>query len=92
LQKFLKGGVGVKDSILKRYPELKFDDVVLRDDGDERGIYIDVWNSDKPKPTIDEVNQWVQEDAALPKPLSDVEQLQKDQADLTFQLMLKGVL
>jgi hypothetical protein len=80
------------DSILKRYPELTNDDVILRDDGDGRGIYIDVWNCDKPKPTMDEVNQWVVEDAALPKPLSDIEQLQKDQADLFLQLVSKGVL
>jgi hypothetical protein len=82
----------MKQSILRRYSEMTEDDVVLRDDGDGRGIYIDVWNSDKTKPTMEEVLSWVDEDSTLPTPLSPIEQLQKDQAELTFQLMLKGVL
>jgi hypothetical protein len=79
-----------KQSILKRYPELDEKDIILMDNGE--GVFIHFWNSDKTKPTMDQVNQWAEEDAKLPKPLSEIEQLQKDQADLTFQLMMKGVL
>ncbi|MEH7157481.1 XkdW family protein [Neobacillus drentensis] len=61
----------MKDSILKRYPTLTEDDVVLRDDG--YGVFIDVWNSDEHKPTMEQVTSWVAEDAKLPKPKTEIE-------------------
>jgi hypothetical protein len=50
----------MKQSILNRYSELTSDDVVLRDDGN--GIYIDIWRSTKPKPSMSQILQWVEED------------------------------
>jgi hypothetical protein len=52
----------VKQSILKRYPELTVNDVELRDDANEKGVYIAYWNSDKPQPTMDQVKTWHEED------------------------------
>lgn len=65
------------ESILRRYPELSKSDVSLRNDGN--GIYIEVWNCDQSQPTIEEVNQWVEEDVNLPQPLSEMDQLKKQQ-------------
>lgn len=53
----------MKEFLLARYPELSYDDVVLRDDGE--GIYIDVWNSDTPKPTLENIKQWFEDDNFL---------------------------
>jgi hypothetical protein len=50
-------------SILKRYPELSEDDVVIRDDCDGNGAYIDIWNSEKPCPSMDTVRQWAFDDS-----------------------------
>jgi hypothetical protein len=80
----------MKQSILRRFPDITKYDIVLRDDGE--GVYIDIWNSDKPKPTMEQVYQWVEEDSTLPKPLSEIEAIKKDQADLIFSLMMNGVL
>lgn len=53
----------MKETILKRYPELSEDDIVLRDDnGDGVNIYIDYWNSDLPIPTPTEIKQWEDEE------------------------------
>ncbi|MCM3599403.1 XkdW family protein [Robertmurraya korlensis] len=67
----------MKPSILKRYPELSKDDVLLRDDNNGKGPYIAVWKSTKPKPTMDQVKQWVLEDEAIPKPLTPEEELEQ---------------
>jgi hypothetical protein len=75
----------VKQSILKRYPELKEDDITLRDDGN--GIFISYWNSEKPKPTITQVNQWVAEDEAEPKPKTEIDILKDQNADLNLQII-----
>lgn len=77
-------------SILKRYPNMTFADIELRNDGN--GPYIEKWNSEDPQPSIAEVNQWVAEDESLPKPLTPIEEVQKQQTDLMFELMLRGVL
>lgn len=69
-------------SILKRYPELTFNDVELMDNKDGNGIRITMWKSDKPKPSMDQVKVWVDEDEAIPKPLTseqELEQLKKQQ-------------
>ncbi|WP_026572507.1 XkdW family protein [Bacillus sp. UNC438CL73TsuS30] len=65
----------MKQSILKRYPELTEEDVILRDDG--QGIYLDIWKSDKPKPTMDQVKLWAAEDEQLPKPKTELELMQQ---------------
>lgn len=72
----------MKPSILKRYPELTENDVLLRDDTDGKGVQIVHWNSSKIKPSMDQVKQWVQEDDAIPKPVTpeqELEQLKKQQ-------------
>jgi hypothetical protein len=76
-------------SILKRYPELTSDKVMLVDRG--KGVEIAKWDSDKPQPTLEEMNGWVEEDSLTPH-LTPIEQLQKDQAELMMQLVMKGVL
>lgn len=70
----------MKQSILRRYPELTEDDVVLRDDGE--GVYIDIWGSGKPKPTMDEVLSWVEEDKNVPKPKTEMELMKEAIDDL----------
>jgi len=67
-------------SILKRYPTLNPEDVRLQDDGD--GIYIAYWNSDEPKPTMEQVYQWVEEDSKFPKPKTEIEMLQQENKEL----------
>jgi hypothetical protein len=75
----------VKQSILKRYPELKEDDITLRDDG--AGIFISQWNSEEPKPTITQINQWVAEDEAEPKPKTEEELLREENAQLNLAII-----
>ena len=65
----------MKESILKRYPTLGPDDVSLRDDG--KGVFIDVWKSVQPKPTMAQVIAWVAEDGKLPKPKTELELMQR---------------
>lgn len=77
-------------SILKRYPNMNLADIELRNDGN--GPYIEKWNSEDPQPSMAEVNQWVAEDESLPKPLTPLEELQKQQADLIFELVMNGVI
>jgi hypothetical protein len=79
------------NSILKRFPGLKEDDVRLRCDVGGN-VYIDVWNSTEVIPSMDEVLAWVEEDKTLPIPLTETEVLKKQVADLAFELMIKGVL
>ena len=81
----------MKESILKRYPTLSFDDVSLRDDG--KGIYIDVWKSKETKPTMAQVLAWVAEDAKQPKPSVEdtLVQMEKDVADLWYAAMMGGL-
>jgi hypothetical protein len=64
-----------KESILKRFPELKDEDVFIQNDSDGNGPRIVVWNSDKPIPTAEQIQQWEQEDAQLPKQLTLEQQL-----------------
>jgi hypothetical protein len=78
------------ESVLKRFPELTKDDVRLQDDGN--GVYVAYWNSDKPRPTTEDLINWNTEDANLPKQLTPFEQLEKDQTDLIFTLMMNGVI
>lgn len=56
--------------------------------------YIAEWNNSEVQPTQEQLeaawNAYVANPP--PKPLTDVEQLQKDQADLLFSLMSKGVI
>lgn len=82
----------MKESILKRFPGLKESDFILEDRGDGNGIRISLWNNESPMPTMDEVLLWIAEDDALPKPLTPFEELQKQQADLIFELMMNGVI
>lgn len=75
------------------HPDLEIDrDFVLRDDGE--GVYILNWNVDRPKPTDSEINTAWEEIRAdtEAEPLSEIEFLKKQQTDLVFELMMKGVL
>jgi hypothetical protein len=47
-------------SVLKRYPELTEDDVMIVDRGE--GPFIYRWNSQQPMPTPEELQQWSEED------------------------------
>jgi hypothetical protein len=78
----------MKESILKRYPTLSEDDFSLRDDMDGNGIYIDNWKSSEEKPTMEQVNAWVDEDSIIPKPLSTEERLAE--AEQMINLFLLG--
>jgi XkdW protein len=52
------------------------------------------WNIEEPQPTEEELQAaWDDYIANLPEPpLSPIEELKKQQADLVFELMMKGVL
>jgi hypothetical protein len=76
----------MKESILKRYPELSSQDLGLRDDGDEKGIYIEVWNSDKPKPSMEEVKAWHEEDMKNFVPSKSVDELLAEEQAKTKRL------
>lgn len=71
-----------KDSILKRYPELLPEDVFIQNDSDGNGPRITLWNSDKPMPTAEQIEQWVEEDAQQPKPKSQLDLVQAALDDL----------
>jgi hypothetical protein len=80
------------ESILKRFPELTKDDVNLMDNGE--GVFVNVWNSDKPKPTKEELQSWFNEDDFV-----KVKQDKKDELDEActntilgrFKVTLNGV-
>jgi hypothetical protein len=78
----------MKESILKRYPELTEHDVILIGDDSGEIVVFGKWNSEKPIPTIEQVNQWVEEDAQLPKPLTTEERLAE--AENILNLILLG--
>jgi XkdW protein len=65
--------------------------VVVNDEGTQNIIQ---WNYSEPQPTEEDLqNAWNAYVASSPvEALSPIEQLQKDQADLMFQLVMKGVL
>ena len=75
----------MKQSILKRYPELTEDDIVLRDDG--KGVFIDVWKCNKPQPTTEQINQWVAEDENEPQPKTEVEALREENGQLNLAII-----
>lgn len=75
------------------YPDFKNGkEYVVANNGE--GAFITSWNADVPQPTDVELQTaWQQIQANPPViPLSAIEQLQKDQADLMFELVMKGVL
>lgn len=76
------------NSVLKRYPELTEEDVTLRDDG--TGVYIEKWNSPEPKPTAFELKTWAEEDAKLPKPLTEKERI-AELENVVNMLLLGGI-
>jgi hypothetical protein len=85
----------VKEAILKRYPELKEEDVFLQDDGDGKGPRLVTWNSDKPIPTMEQVYQWVEEDQNIPAPKSELEIIKENQEVIQKaldELILGGML
>lgn len=77
--------------ILHIYPDLKpGKDFSVQDDGE--GQYIATWDNDFQIPTTEEMQSaWV-EVSSKPLPLTPIEELRKQQADLVFELMVKGVL
>jgi hypothetical protein len=80
-------------AVIHIYPHLQpgIDFRVVSENGEQ---WIEEWNVADPKPTIEELDiAWADYTANPPQPtLSPIEQLQKDQADLMFNLMLKGVI
>lgn len=78
----------MKESILRRFPQLQPDDVLLRDDG--AGIYLEVWNSEEPEPTMEKVLSWVEEDRDLPKAPTEQERI--EELENLMNLMLMGVI
>jgi hypothetical protein len=98
LQKLLKGVSLLEEksialAIMQIYPHLQpgIDFRVVSENGEQ---WIEEWYSADPKPTLEELDEaWNDYIANPPQdPLSPIEQLQKDQADLMFNLMLKGVI
>ncbi|AND39629.1 XkdW family protein [Cytobacillus oceanisediminis] len=75
------------NSVLKRYPSLTPNDVVLRDDGE--GVYVHYWNSQEPQPTISELLAWQKEDEELPKQPTDQDRIVALEEALLL-LMLEG--
>lgn len=79
-----------KQSILKRFPNLTENDFGFIDRNDGNGVVFEFWNGEELQPTIEQVKQWNDEDAQLPKPptieerISELENLQN--------LQLLGVL
>lgn len=74
------------------YPNLEpFKDYLVMDKGEG---HILEWNTDSPKPTIEELQKaWEEYQVNLPvEPLSEIESLKKTITDLSFELMMKGVL
>ena len=74
----------MKDSILRRFPDLGPDDVRLRDDGD--GVYIEKWPAGRQKPTMATVNAWVAEDENIEQPKTEIEILKEENEGLQAQL------
>lgn len=75
------------------YPDARPDvDYVLKDEG--LGENIIKWNYSSPQPTESQLQEaWGQCKDNLPQPpISEIEQLKKQQADLTFTLMMAGVI
>jgi len=64
----------MKDSIIKRYPGLKWDDVMIQDNTDGKGPFITYWNHPKPMPSMEDILKWVKEDEATYVPTETTEQ------------------
>jgi hypothetical protein len=82
-------------SVLKRYPELTEDDVMIVDRGE--GPFIYQWNSQQPMPTPEELQQWSEEEVFPPVQTPEEELLLlKEKQELMQQaiddLILGGML
>jgi hypothetical protein len=83
----------VKDSIIKRYPNLTYDDIGLRDDGNGK-TYIEFWNSNEYIPSMNEIMEWVNEDdftAAKENKLNELEQACSNAILDGFTVMLNEI-
>jgi hypothetical protein len=77
----------MRESILKRYPNLKEEDIVFVDLSNEGGgIELSVWNSFETKPTMEQINQWNEEDRLE----SVVEQKKNELSQLCTQEINNG--
>ena len=81
-------------AIMKIYPDAKPSidfSTCLDVDGKQ---YISEWNYNQPQPTENELETAWNEYVSNPPqvPLSELEQIKKQQTDLVFQLMMNGVL
>lgn len=65
-------------------------DFMFKNEGE--GAYISEWKYDKPQPTEAELTTAWDEIMAIPSPPSELDKLKKQQADLMFELMMKGVI
>jgi hypothetical protein len=81
-------------AIMYLFPEADpTSDFIVMDDGD--GIqYIAEWNMPHPKPTEKDLEAaWTAyQSNPHSRPLTEIEQLRKEQTDLVFELMIRGVL
>lgn len=51
--------MNIANAILWKYPSASpLTDFMVRDDGDERGVYLDLWNIDSERPTDVELSVW----------------------------------
>jgi hypothetical protein len=83
----------IPSAIRQLFPDaVSTEDYLVQDDGN--GAYIAEWNLTDPQPAEEEL-QAAWEKYQLnppPVPLTPLEELQKQQTDLVFDLMMKGVL
>jgi hypothetical protein len=83
----------VPSAIKQLFPNAEsLKDFTVQDDG--KGQYIAQWNLKEPQPTKDELLEaWEQYQLnPPPTPLSELDQVKKQLADLGFELMVKGVI
>lgn len=78
------------ESILKRYPSMKSEDIGIQDNSDDKGAFISFWNSDAPKPSPEDLKRWQQEDAGTPAPLALEERI-KELENVVNMLLLGGI-
>jgi len=74
-------------SIKKRYPELTESDFMIADRSDGKGPVVVYWNSDKPKPTTEQLLIWMVEDANdIPATKTHEQIIQEENQELKRQI------
>jgi hypothetical protein len=65
-------------------------DYAVKNDGD--GAYIAEWYLNEPQPTQEELEAEWAKYTPEPRPLTRLEEVERQQTELVFELMMKGVL